>query len=285
MSEKRDPRARWLDEDPFDKMNNNSKTHTRARDDGNWRKPHVRVVTGSAGQPFFRSFSQTTSQPRTVHTGSIWHFSKVEKEHLSQAVLAFTIALGFFATNGIFNALGDPFNFVKSGILLGLVICPAFLFHEIAHKITARNYGCWAEFRVSPGGLRFGIIIAALTGWIFMAPGAVMVYGHTTRSQFGRVALAGPVSNIILWIIGIILILLGLETSGAFTVSFGGTEKGMLWWWCVSNAGLALFNMIPLGPLDGKKIKHWSDFVFYFWFIVCASLVYFNATELRYLIG
>ena len=35
MSEKRDPRAGWLDEDPFDKMNNNSKTHTRARDDGN----------------------------------------------------------------------------------------------------------------------------------------------------------------------------------------------------------------------------------------------------------
>ena len=32
MSEKRDPRARWLDEDPFEKMNNNSKTHTRARD-------------------------------------------------------------------------------------------------------------------------------------------------------------------------------------------------------------------------------------------------------------
>ena len=53
MSEKRDPRANWLDEDPFEKMNNNSKTHTRARDDGNWRKPHIRVVTGSAGQPFF----------------------------------------------------------------------------------------------------------------------------------------------------------------------------------------------------------------------------------------
>ena len=30
MSGKRDPRANWLDEDPFEKMNNNSKTHTRA---------------------------------------------------------------------------------------------------------------------------------------------------------------------------------------------------------------------------------------------------------------
>ena len=52
MSEKRDPRAGWLDEDPFDKMSNNSKTHTRARDDGNWRKPHIRVVTRGGGQPF-----------------------------------------------------------------------------------------------------------------------------------------------------------------------------------------------------------------------------------------
>ena len=118
MSEKRDPRAWRLDEDPFEKMENNSKTHTRARDDGNWRKPHIRVVTGSEGQPFFRSFSQNHSQPRKIHTGSIWHFSRVEKEHLSQAVLAFTIALGFFATNGIFPALADPFNFIKSGILL-----------------------------------------------------------------------------------------------------------------------------------------------------------------------
>ena len=166
-----------------------------------------------------------------------------------------------------------------------MVISPAFLLHEIAHKITARNYGCWAEFRASPGGLRFGIILAAITGWIFMAPGAVMVYGNTTKSQFGKVALAGPISNIILWIIGIILILFGLETSGTLTVPYAGNDKGMLWWWCVSNAGLALFNMIPLGPLDGRKIKHWSDFVFYFWFIICFSLVWFNATSLSNLIG
>ena len=113
MAEKRDPRAGWLDDDPFEKISSNSKTHTRARDDGNWRKPHVRVVTGVAGQPFFRSFSQDQNQPRRIHTGSIWHFSKLEKDHLIKAVLAFTVALGFFATNGIFNALSDPFNFIK----------------------------------------------------------------------------------------------------------------------------------------------------------------------------
>ena len=77
MTEKRDPRAHWLDEDPFDQMNNNSKTHTRTRDDGNWRKPHIRVVTRSnVGKPFFRTFATENSEPKKVHTGSIWHFSK-----------------------------------------------------------------------------------------------------------------------------------------------------------------------------------------------------------------
>ena len=286
MSGKRDPRANWLDEDPFEKMNNNSKTHTRARDDGNWRKPHIRVVTRGDGQPFFRTFNIPTEPPRIpIHQGSLWHFSKTEKEHLLQAVFAFTIALGFFAVGDIFQALKNPTNYVKSGILLGLVISPAFLLHEIAHKISARIYGCWAEFRVSPGGLRFGIFFAALTGWVIMAPGAVMVAGHTTRSQFGKVALAGPVSNVALWLIGLILILLGFETSGEFTVPYGDANKGLLWWWCISNAGLALFNMIPFGPFDGKKIKTWSDYVYYFWLIICFSLVYFSATELTNLIG
>ena len=96
MTGKRDPRANWLDEDPFEKMNKNSKTHTRARDDGNWRKPHIRVVTGSSGQPFFRAFNSPPENHRIpVHKGSIWHFSKTEIEHLTRATVAFTIALAF----------------------------------------------------------------------------------------------------------------------------------------------------------------------------------------------
>ena len=103
MSEKRDPRAGWLDEDPFDKMSNNSKTHTRARDDGNWRKPHIRVVTRGGGQPFFRTFNIPTEPQRIpIHRGSIWHFSKTEVEHLTRATVAFTIALAFMSTGGIF---------------------------------------------------------------------------------------------------------------------------------------------------------------------------------------
>ena len=81
-------------------------------------------------------------------------------------------------------------------------LAPAFLLHEFAHKFVARYYGCWAEFRADPGGLRFGIILAAIVGIVFMALRAVVVAGNASRSQFGKIAVAGPVSNMVLWAIG-----------------------------------------------------------------------------------
>ena len=274
MSEKRDPRAYWLDDDPFDKKNNSSRSHPRARDDGNWRKSHVRVVTGSSGQPFFRIFNAPLpNQQLPIHKGSIWHFSKTEVEHLVQATTAFTIALAFMTTGGIFGAISAPINFVIGGIIYFIALSPAFVLHELAHKFAARKYGCWAEFRASPGGLRFGVFLAALTGIVFMAPGAVMVAGNTTRSQFGKIALAGPVSNVILWSIGLSAILLGVTQYGFLSAII----KPWMW----GNAVLGTFNMLPFGPLDGRKIKTWSETMFYFWFVIFFSLNWFNISLLN----
>ena len=274
MSGDRDPRAHWLDDDPFDKKTS-SGSHSAARDDGNWRQPHIRVVhaTGS-GAPFVRIFGvEEQARPIPVHTGSIWHFSKTEISHLTQATLAFSLALAFMSVNGIMGALNSPLIFIIGGIVYAIAIAPAFLVHETAHKVVARKYGCWAEFRASPRGLRFGIFIAALTGIVFMAPGAVMVAGNTTRSQFGKIALAGPVSNVALWGLGLGAILLGAANS-----TLGGL---ILVPWLWGNAILGLFNMLPFGPLDGKKIRTWSIPIFWIWFIICASLVWFNLTQLN----
>ena len=48
------------------------------------------------------------------------------------------------------------------------------------------------------------------------------------------------------------------------------------------NAFLAVFNMLPFGPLDGRKIKTWSDSIFWTWMIICVGLLYFNS---KYLSG
>jgi len=278
MSGERDPRAHWLDDDPFEKKTPPG-SHSAARDDGNWRQPHIRVVHASgSGAPFMRIFGvEEQARPIPVHTGSIWHFSKTEISHLTQATLAFSLALAFMSVGGIMGALNSPLIFIVGGIVYAIAIAPAFLVHETAHKVVARKYGCWAEFRASPGGLRFGIFIAALTGIVFMAPGAVMVAGNTTRSQFGKIALAGPISNVALWGLGLGAILLGAANS-----TLGGL---ILVPWLWGNAILGLFNMLPFGPLDGKKIRTWSVPIFWIWLIICVSMVWFNFTQLNTFLG
>ena len=278
MSRDRDPRAHWLDDDPFDKKTSPG-SHSAARDDGNWRQPHIRVVhaTGS-GAPFMRIFGvEEQARPIPVHTGSIWHFSKTEVQHLTQATLALSLALAFMSVQGIRGALAYPELFILGGVVYLIALAPAFLLHEIAHKVVARKYGCWAEFRASPSGLRFGVLLAAILGIVFMAPGAVMVAGHTTRAQFGKIALAGPVTNVALWLLGLIAILLGAAEPIVGEIIL----KPWLW----GNAVLALFNMLPFGPLDGKKIRTWSIPVFWIWLIICVSLVWFNFTHLNSLLG
>ena len=276
MSGDRDPRAHWLEDDPFENKTPPG-SHSAARDDGNWRQPHIRVVhaTGS-GAPFVRIFGlEEQARPIPVHTGSIWHFSKTEISHLTQATLAFTIALAFMFSGGIMGALSDTEAFVVKAIIGLLTFVPGFLIHEIAHKVQARKYGCWAEFRASPSGLRFGVILAALIGIVFMAPGAVMVAGNTTREQFGKIALAGPVSNVVLWCIGL-----------AFAVTVAGSSADILiYWWMMANGILGALNMLPFGPLDGKKIRTWSVPVFWIWLIICISMVWFNFTHLNTLLG
>jgi Zn-dependent protease len=278
MTAERDPRAHWLDDDPFDKRSSPG-SHSAARDDGNWRQPHIRVVhaTGS-GAPFVRMFGfEEQARPIPVHTGSIWHFSKTEINHLTLATLAFTLALAFMFSGGIMGALSDPSAFLVYGVLALVTFTPGFLVHEIAHKIQARKYGCWAEFRASPSGLRWGVLLAAIVGIVFMAPGAVMVAGNTTKEQFGKVALAGPVSNVVLWCIGLV-----------FAVAIGGTggiadEVIHLWMW--ANGILGALNMLPFGPLDGKKIKTWSDAMFWIWLTITFSMVWFNLNQLGALLG
>ena len=278
MSGERDPRAHWLDDDPFDKRTPPG-SHSAARDDGNWRQPHIRVVHATGpGAPFVRVFGiEEQARPIPVHTGSIWHFSKTEIEHLTQATIAFAIALGLMFSGGLMGALGDTSKFILFSFIGLVTFTPGFLVHEIAHKVQARKYGCWAEFRASPGGLRLGVIVAAIIGVVFMAPGAVMVAGNTSREQFGKIALAGPVSNVALWCIGLAF---------AVTVSSSSIYFDLfIFYWMMANGILGALNMLPFGPLDGKKIRTWSVPVFWIWLIICLSMVWFNFTQLSSLLG
>jgi len=179
--------------------------------------------------------------------------SETEMQHLLIAWIAISTAFAFVLSG---SARHNPFSeivvryFIVSMFTVGI----GFLFHELAHKVVAQRYGLWAEFRMSPNLLMFAVGVAYLAGWIFAAPGAVYISGsYITQEQNGRIAAAGPLMNILLAAIFIMISMQsgfveGLGRYGGLAVYLG--VKINLW--------LAGFNMLPFSVLDGKKVFSWS---------------------------
>ena len=275
----RDPRADILEDDLFPRPTQKiHRVHAQRSDDST-------IHFGMKGG----MFGTNNSKPAQLHQGNIWHFSKEEKHHLLLATGAFTLALGLMRVGGLFGVSqfdnsGQWFTLLLLSMpVMLLAVGPAFLLHEIGHKIIAKKYGCWAEFRADPGGLKIGVGLAAFLGVVFMAPGAVMVAGLVTRRQNGHIAIAGPAVNFGLFLIGIPIggVLLGLANAESFAVVDGtylsgsainlkAMIGGIVFWWIAANLGLGFFNMIPFGPLDGAKIKDWNEGV---WFAAFATFI------------
>lgn len=157
-----------------------------------------------------------------------------------------------------FSRVGALEAFFFSGVTVGI----AFLVHELAHKFIAQRYGCWAEFRSFNLGLVMSIVMAALGGILFAAPGAVVISGVTSRDESGRIAAVGPVSNLVL---AVIFVVLGYLFGPHPIIRVGLSV----------NAGLALFNLLPFGAMDGLKVMDWNSRVWLVLMLGALSLVVF----------
>tara|TARA_A100001037_G_scaffold228456_1_gene206522 strand:- start:616 stop:1464 length:849 start_codon:yes stop_codon:yes gene_type:complete len=274
MDETKKPRTDLVEDDPFARTVRPT-SHARARDDGNWRTQTGPRVVQVQFSPFTRGFTQSYRPAPTLHTGSFWHFSQTELKDLGISLVAFSLGLAFVFNGGVLRgmlSLGPTLLVtIPLFFILGLVAFgPAFIIHELAHKFVAKYYGCWAEFRADPAGLRTGVLIAFFVGFLFMAPGAVMVAGNVNRRQNGMIALAGPMSNLVLWVIGLPFYAIFAEHT------YIGLVTGL---WLTANAILGAFNMLPFGPLDGRKIKSWSEPVFWIFLSTFIALAYFSIFE------
>jgi Zn-dependent protease len=168
-----------------------------------------------------------------------------EARDLLVAWLALGLAFGLFFAGG-FDAIR------REGLPVGLLVISlltagvGFLLHELAHKVVAQQFGQVAAFRADYGMLAFAVL-GGLAGFLFAAPGAVIHRGRVTARENGLIALAGPVTN------------LGLAALFVPLLALPGRlgSLGVL-----VNAGLAAFNMLPFGPLDGRTVWRWSPAVF-----------------------
>jgi Zn-dependent protease len=152
-----------------------------------------------------------------------------------------------------------------------LAVVMAFLFHELAHRYFARKFGCAAFYKMWTTGLLFALLITVATrgAFKFVAPGAVVIYPYTfgrwgyrikrlTDHEQGIISISGPAVNL----------------SFALIFSLVPGEIGITI--ASVNALLALFNLLPIPPLDGSKVVRWSWGIWVFMFIIALLLVVFN---------
>ncbi len=149
-----------------------------------------------------------------------------------------------FAMTILFRGL-DFYSYYFYLPIAFVAVITGFFAHELSHKYVAFRLGYPAAFRSWNIGL-FIAFITSFFGFLFAAPGAVVVYGYPSREENGKISAAGPISNIIIGTIFFIFaILFPLFQIAFFYIYY-------------LNFFLAFFNLLPIPPMDGVKILHWN---------------------------
>lgn len=176
-----------------------------------------------------------------------------EITHLVASLLVLTIAFSYPSTTA------DALAIAAIGVGTG------FLLHELAHKFTAQRYGFVADYEASPIGLLLAIGLSIFTGggFVFAAPGAVMIRGKRVpygqheeyylnklqvEKEFAYISVSGAVVNLILAILFIVISVIIADP----LITTVLTRAAFI------NVFLAGFNMIPFGPLDGAKVWRYN---------------------------
>jgi len=158
------------------------------------------------------------------------HFSTVELASILVSMV--TIALAF-----------NMFGISDQGIIFGVIL--GIIGHEIAHKFVAQSMGFESKYKLWEIGIVLVIAFAIISRgkFIFAAPGFVVTEGMADRRERGWISLSAPGANIIL---ATLFLLIG----GAWAISAAYV-----------NVLLAIFNLLPVGPLDGASVMEWNPTV------------------------
>lgn len=167
---------------------------------------------------------------------------------------------------GFLSTLGDTREMLL--YLLTMVLMLGFIMpvHECAHGLMAKALGDDTAERAGRLTLNpmahlnlYGALLMFLIGfgWAEPVPVSPVSFRNQKRRQgyMALVAFAGPLSNLIMAILGAVIFRAGLcfKMSEDFYFAFSYVMMYIV----ILNIGLAVFNMLPVMPLDGSRILNW----------------------------
>lgn len=170
-----------------------------------------------------------------------------------------------------FSGQGLDLMSVIASILASLLVIFVMLpFHEFAHATVAGWFGDKTAKMLGRQTLNplkhidyVGALLLLLFGFGWAKPVPVNLdHRKNPKGAMAVVALAGPLANLLAGIVGGLLINLVLEIDPtAVLFLLGGKSVGILsyivlflYYFMAINISLAVFNLIPIPPLDGSKI-------------------------------
>lgn len=144
--------------------------------------------------------------------------------------------------------------------------------HELGHKI-AGSVLCVRDthFAISPIGIFLGYLTSFGIGHALVSPGGVTVDEGAPGRKRMWMALAGPATNVLLFVV-----FYGLHVFAPVTADFGVGGRAVdvdLWLAIASvNLYLAVFNLLPIPAFDGSHVLDHNPWVWAISMVVTVSL-------------
>ena len=146
-------------------------------------------------------------------------------------------------------------------LMIILIFCLIFAltFHEFGHAYIA--YLCGDDTAKTEGRMSLnplvhldllGSLMVLIAGFGYARPVPVNPNNFRVRNADFYIASAGPLMNLLLGIIGAFLY--GILAQNSLTIFAGVPLLFLLKLFIIINFNLFIFNLIPLGPLDGNSV-------------------------------